>query len=93
MPGYSVTGHISFSGCSTSSPPSIPNVFEGNLIIEGADAPVGTIELVTVFSHVFSRGNRYFLIYIFQIYTRKYQAHNCRKYNDREKSGSYKLAI
>jgi len=28
---------------SASSPPSIPNVFEGNLITEGASAPIGTV--------------------------------------------------
>lgn len=30
-------------GVSASSPPSIPNVFTGNLLADGANAPVGTI--------------------------------------------------
>lgn len=35
---------ISFvPGVSASGPPSIPNVFEGNLLADGANAPVGTV--------------------------------------------------
>jgi hypothetical protein len=32
-----------FPVASAGSPPTIPNVFEGNLIAEGASAPAGTI--------------------------------------------------
>jgi hypothetical protein len=44
VPGYSGTGISLFPVASANIPPSIPNMFEGNLITESADAPVGTVD-------------------------------------------------